>query len=498
MITPTVNFPPIREMVLEGEPVENGEGAFGIVYQCISVNSSEPVGKILIKILKPEEVKAKEQGFKTIQALQHALSEHKAELLPSIYKQWTDMPAFRALPLFSFKGKMEGKSVWGYASFDLCEPGFVQLDKVLNNGSKENALFYKMGTEKTIAACFHILEAFSVLERIGYTHADINPHNLFIHFQRGEIALIDFDGGSIPDKMGKRVPLAIGKLPDANWMAPENYDLLKAQKDTDVIPDPESDKWSIGVLIHYLLFMMDPFYFLADQGMRGRERYLTQHPLYPINPDYNGLTSSYAYRQELYEQQLALIPAQIHKALLEHFSKGFVDKASRLNYKVLSRLFAQTQPKPRIIFFRAKSRAVLKNFPTMLHWSVEGASCVFIDQGIGEVTGLTEIKVTASATSQFVLTAMNHFGKAELEYLLPVFPVPIIETLVVPVPKFQLRVNLDLPQIPKSLVSQLEDTKPSFHFEPLPTFTDRIYPDKIYWSISTIFEKIKSLITSKA
>jgi serine/threonine protein kinase len=498
LITGTVNFPPIREMVLEGEPVEDGEGAFGIVYQCISVNSSQPAEKILVKILKPEEARAKEQGFKTIQTLQQALSENTAELLPAIYKKWTHMPAFRALPLFSFKGKMEGKTVCGYASFDLCEPGFKQLDKVLNNGSNENALFYKMGTEKIMAACFHILEAFSVLERIGYTHADINPLNLFIHFHRGEIALIDYDGGSLPDKKGKRVALAMGKLPDAKWLAPENYDLLKAHKDAEVIPDPDSDKWSVGILIHYLLFRMDPFYFLADQGMRGRERYLSQHPLYPVNRDYDGLTSSYAYREEMYDQQLTLIPAEIHHALLEHFTKGFADKACRLDYKEWSVLFARTQPKPQILFFRAKSRAVLKDFPAMLQWEVKGASFAFIDQGIGEVTGLSETMVSASATSRFVLTAMNHFGKTELEYTLPVFPVPIIETLVVPVPKFQLRVKLDPPQIPKSLVSQIEGTKPSIRFEPPPTFTDRMYPDKIYWSISVIFEKIKSFITSKA
>jgi uncharacterized protein YkwD len=65
---------------------------------------------------------------------------------------------------------------------------------------------------------------------------------------------------------------------------------------------------------------------------------------------------------------------------------------------------------PAISFFGASPSAVLAGQATTLAWSVSGATSIAIDNGIGDVTGLTSKMVLPARTTTYRLTATNAGG----------------------------------------------------------------------------------------
>ncbi len=68
---------------------------------------------------------------------------------------------------------------------------------------------------------------------------------------------------------------------------------------------------------------------------------------------------------------------------------------------------------PRIHVFTAAPDSVEKGKQVMLRWEVSDASSVAIEPGIGMVELIGSKLVTVNATTVFLLTATNRFGKAE-------------------------------------------------------------------------------------
>ena len=69
-----------------------------------------------------------------------------------------------------------------------------------------------------------------------------------------------------------------------------------------------------------------------------------------------------------------------------------------------------TVPAPVIAGFSAMPAAVLTGGSSLLAWSVDGASTVSLDQGLGGVTGVSQLKVSPRASTAYQLTAAGPGG----------------------------------------------------------------------------------------
>lgn len=65
---------------------------------------------------------------------------------------------------------------------------------------------------------------------------------------------------------------------------------------------------------------------------------------------------------------------------------------------------------PTILSFSASPSSVTPGTPATLSWSVSGATSLSIDNGVGDVTGLSSKSVSPTVTTTYTLTATNDFG----------------------------------------------------------------------------------------
>jgi hypothetical protein len=112
--------------------------------------------------------------------------------------------------------------------------------------------------------------------------------------------------------------------------------------------------------------------------------------------------------------------------------------------------FGQTTPRkltididrtpPIIHSFFINEKFAIKGSPIKLSWNVEGATTLFIDNGVGDVTGLTEKITTLGSNGVYRLTAKNYFGfKSIAETAVTIFPTPIIENIFLPRPELHIQ-----------------------------------------------------------
>jgi hypothetical protein len=157
--------------------------------------------------------------------------------------------------------------------------------------------------------------------------------------------------------------------------------------------------------------------------------------------------------------------------------------------------------KPQIRFFKAEPNVVLDCNPVTLSWSVENAKRVEIDNGIGEVEPNGSKKsVIDNKHTFFTLIAYGELSSCIQEITVRIFPTPIIESLSVPMPDFESRINLYPIQIstPKIDIStpkvDVAINLPKFNYN-LPQFTEpnvdlrKIKP--LYKPEISIFNSIK-------
>lgn len=104
--------------------------------------------------------------------------------------------------------------------------------------------------------------------------------------------------------------------------------------------------------------------------------------------------------------------------------------------------------------------------PVVLSWDVEGARYVEIDNGIGDVSNTNTKTVTLDPNGVFKLTAQNYFGiKSEATAAVSIFPVPLIEGIFIPRPRFNFqRISFGQPvfNLQTELSNEIEINLPVF------------------------------------
>lgn len=160
-------------------------------------------------------------------------------------------------------------------------------------------------------------------------------------------------------------------------------------------------------------------------------------------------------------------------------------------------------PQPIIKFFRSDKEVIFDTQKFTLSWESENAERAEIE-GIGNVEVNGSLQISVVGQSYFKLIMYNLFGKAIQELTVTRFPIPLIESLKVAAPIFESRLTLNpitiqspninvsinfesykLSQLPHSFINLHDDlrtTKPIYKRE------------SPFWSISTVFNKIKKSI----
>jgi hypothetical protein len=83
---------------------------------------------------------------------------------------------------------------------------------------------------------------------------------------------------------------------------------------------------------------------------------------------------------------------------------------------------------PPVVTFSANPPNIAFNQASALQWSVSGANTVSIDQGIGDVTGLSSVTVRPAQTTTYTLTAVNRTGTTVVTTTVNITPPNTVQT----------------------------------------------------------------------
>lgn len=158
---------------------------------------------------------------------------------------------------------------------------------------------------------------------------------------------------------------------------------------------------------------------------------------------------------------------------------------------------------PIIHSFNINVPVAIKGSPIVLSWNVEGAYKIEIG-GIGVFGNSATRTITLGNNGVFNLIASNYYGfKTEATAAVTIFPTPILERLVVPIPDFSKKVNLnpiyiESPKIDVSLRQSFSNSKPSFTKQSFDLQTIRAThrPQQSLFQLSELFDRIKKSIRS--
>jgi len=317
-------------------------GGFGSIYKSI-LNGTNYAVKIF-------HFQSANRGYDTIN-----------NLIDQIDVSVKNIDGLKALPLFSFEGKLNSKIVKGYVTYFFDTNSYVSLEDILNSKLREYAT---LSFDKRFLLVKQLCEALLELEKISFIHADINAQNILIDLQNLHLIIIDFDSGAITSG-DNFIPATFGKLNE--WVAPEIREqmIVNSKK---IRVNIHSDRFSAIVGIHYLLFMQPPYCYIKEMSSTVMQQYLKKYG-WSNSPDSTEhyFTHSFpAYSKMV--QYLKHHRADFFRALEVSLNQGYFDKNSRVTYsQFLSKIKSsnisnspkQSISSPKGIFFTPKKQTKL-------------------------------------------------------------------------------------------------------------------------------------------
>jgi serine/threonine protein kinase len=430
-------FEEIQSLEIGDNPI--GEGGFGMVYRCQSVNRKPVHPAQVIKLFRDNGQGSALKGLGTIERLQERLRDEQAQLQKEEKSLLTEYPALAGVPQFSFQGVMDGQLVSGYAANDLRELGFLDFKDILEDepgGILEQ--YQRISADHKLVLAYQLAAAFRLLRRNLYVHADFKAGALFVNLATVQCAVIDFDSGAVLRNETDR-PTTFGEMQD--WLAPEIIRQLAnpANQGRTIQVDFASDTWSVGVGIFYLLHTVHPLYFLKEVSERSLQTYLQQYtwPAVEIGFTYfdTDHASSYPQVRAYYESLPPLIKDKFSSLL----NKGFKEKHLRPSYEQWQAVLRAAQQPPEVEYFEVTPPAIVKGQSVTLTWAVQAATQVLINQELQAATG--SLKLVVDKAQEFQLAASNIFGTSEaVTRRVHVVEVPEVR-LSVPSPAFSINIQ---------------------------------------------------------
>jgi serine/threonine protein kinase len=435
------DFNLINTIEIEAKPF--AVGGFGEVYHCISINGTSPLTKLVVKLFIDNSKGSAEHNFRTTQRLQKKVKNENQKLLSQQGKSLIELfPAFKGLPQYSFRGNFNGKTVIGFVSDNLVSLGFTDFEHFLQD-AKLLSQYQNFPVERKMLMAFQLVSAFKVLEEFHFIHADLKPGALFINLNSDEISVIDFDSGVITETVDDE-PTCWGAAND--WVAPEIWEQQSTiQKGEKIKVDIYSDRWSVAIGVHYLMTTFHPLFYLTELSPRIAKQYFTPQNQWP----FVNKTAPYFQKanEAIYDQYLPWVNSVIPKVVKDRLSHtinfGYKNPVARTSYSDWKIALQAIQEPPKIIVFKSDKSSVINSMDVELTWEIENAHTITIDNGIGRVPNSGSLKITPQTDTRYRISAIGYFGQAANELEIRVFPTPVLESLKVPMPDFQSRINLN-------------------------------------------------------
>ena len=493
-------FSSVKSIEIDDNPFDSG--AFGEVYFCNSVNGTNISQRQVLKIFIDDGSGSAKRGFDTIQKLQEQIIKHNVYLKQKNEKPIQQINALGALPQFSYEGVLNGKKVFGYSANLLPKTDWMLFGQIFNEEDldKRKQLrnnFYNLPVDHRLKMAYDLVEAFFHLEQMKFIYADLNPKNFFVNEKDGKLCLIDYEGGAINDN-----PETYGK--PGEWLAPEIQEQLLNSNSPIIKVDLNTDTWAVAIAVHFMLFNFHPLFFLKVRGRKEMADYFKKHKWAEIDKNNPNFRTENAGIYDWYIDRLKTqIKPALYKAFADTINNGYNNRSMRLSYRQWLNVLGGVMQPPTIKSFTSDRTAVINGVPILLKWEVENAHTITIDNQIGDVTGKTEIKVIPDKDVVYTIKAIGHFGEAQADIDIKLFPTPVLESLKVPMPDFVSRVNLNpiqisSPQINVSInINGLISDKPVFT-EPskeLRTLRPQHKPKTELLNLSSIYESIRRKIS---
>jgi serine/threonine protein kinase len=444
------DFNLINTIEIEDKPF--AVGGFGEVYHCISINGTAPFTKQVVKLFIDNSKGSAEHNFRTTQRLQKKVEKENQKLLSQQGKSLIELfPAFKGLPQYSFRGNLNGKTVIGFASDNLVSLGFTDFEHFLQDANLLTQ-YQNFPIERKMLIAFQLVSAFKVLEEFHFIHADLKPGALFINLNSAEIAVIDYDSGVITENVNDE-PLTWGAAND--WVAPEIWEQQSTIQSGDKIKvDIYSDRWSVAIGVHYLMTTFHPLFYLTELSPRIAKQYFTPQNQWP----FVNKTAPYFQKanEAIYDQYLpwvnSVIPKVVKDKLSHTINFGYKNPVARTSYSDWKIALQAIQEPPKIKVFKSDKSAVINSMDVELTWEIENAHTITIDNGIGQVPNSGSLKIKPQTDTRYKISAIGYFGQAAYDIEIRVFPTPVLESLKVPMPDFQSRINLNPIKISSPLI----------------------------------------------
>ena len=371
-----------------------GAGGFGTVYQCDTRPGGSGPG-IVLKRHDPSPTLDPASCAGVISALHQ-----------NVDARWGNNPTaaraiWPALPFWVGHVRWAGRDVIVSLATDLSTAGYRAFEQVIEDAAElRNWLGAPIADRHLVA--LRLAELTVAAEEIGYVHADVNIENTFVDLGGGRATLIDFDGGWLPGAPGTG-PLTWGKADD--FVAPEVR--ARGVLNSSVI-GRDSDRWSIGFLLHYLLFGVGPLFFLNTLSEASIRSYLSAHTWPDIDIRsklFNQPNRSFYAR---YLQDLTDLPPVLVELFRRLVSRGTSDPSARPSAIEWSTALATTGTAPCFDLVAVSASATIATRPVRVAWSAPGATSVTID-GAGPYPEKGRAVVHLDRTRAIRLVATNVF-----------------------------------------------------------------------------------------
>lgn len=284
-----VDLGPLGHAWVEGLIGQGGQGFVHVVRQ-------QSGRQLALKWYRPES--ASREQYREIQTLVEFGTPHRRFLWPLSLATVPGMPGF------------------GYV-MELRDPRYLEVSWLLANRRPDGSPL-AVSFSSTINLCRQLAISFLRLHADGLCYRDISFGNVFFEPETGDVLICDNDNVGIDDGTGR-------VLGTPFFMAPE----VVADETFRTLPNTETDRHSLAVLIFYVLFMGHPLEgALTEHGLRDQPwllRHFGTDPVFCMDPDRDDNRPS-----EIVRNYWSLYPEFLRELFCQAFGPGLRQPSRRV------------------------------------------------------------------------------------------------------------------------------------------------------------------------
>jgi hypothetical protein len=461
-----------------------GEGGEGGVYE---ITSPQKFKSSVAKILLTHN-RVIERRYKVDYMIKNPPAETKDQTGHS-FLIWPEHILFENNQFVGFlMPKAEGVTLEELSSTEL---GFYSYPRHNDKLGQEWQRFDRNSPDSLVLRlklCSNIAKAIHTLHASGhYVIGDLKPQNIMV-LPNGLVSILDLDSCQIADNGSVRFE---SKMNTPEFNPPENPGKKK---------EISWDLFIVGIIFYKLLSGVHPFFGTCKAPYENctLPELKIKEGLFP-----HGSKGEFFEVIPMGHNAFKEFPEFVQKLFINCFDGGVTKPSLRptaLDW--INKLTA----KPSIKFFNADKEIIFDTQKFTLSWETENGRTAEVE-GFGTVELNGSLQLSAIGQSFFKLKISNEFGDTFQDLSITRFPTPVIESLKVPTPTFESRLNLSpiTIQSPNINVSinfdpkKLSQTTSSFAKlnDDLQNVTPLFNKETTKWnSISKLFDELKIKINN--